>query len=287
MAEETKESFLLDNQTPSSTNWETEGFLGSPHPTPRSPRLPLQGDPWSRGRVPRSPGKPGLKGPGGWSGTPGSPTCLPTQATRSSMLPLKWKGGGWRVPLVPLAHRLRRSGGAREPASPPVPPGASASGLTRRFKVRRNIASRAEGCRGGLRPRGLSAKAPSTKHTAAWARGAKRPASSAAPPPARSLPSSPLRAPAPARSRARRPALPGARPQRTPARPARGRRPRRYPYLAPAPPGAPAVALLEASPARARGGIGGRALGSPCTRRRGGVLQAPPSAPGSAPRAFH
>lgn len=122
-----------------------------------------------------------------------------------------------------LTHRLGRSEGAREPATPVrleprqvYSPNDSRSGGTSRPRLR--------GVKRGSS--GLSGKAPSTTHTAAWARGAKRTASLTAPPPARRLPSSPLRAPAPgrppARPRARGPAFPVARPQPPPARPGGG-----------------------------------------------------------------
>lgn len=153
VAEETKESFLPDNQTPSSTNWETEGAPGSPHPTPRSPSLPLQGNPWSRGRVPRSPGKPGLKGPGGWDGTPESPTCLPTQATRSSMLPLKWKGEGGGASHWSPSHI--DSGRAEGPESRLAPGTAGNLRKWTHQAIQGPAEHRVQGC-------GLPSRAPST-----------------------------------------------------------------------------------------------------------------------------
>jgi hypothetical protein len=155
--------------------------------------------------------------------------------------------------------------------------GAAATILTKRLRLRRNIASKAAGRRAGLyravlgrcRPQNTLRRGPAAQ---------KREPRRAAGPPARRLPSSPLRVPRPPTARALAPQAPS-QPRLTRGPPVPGA-------------AAPSLSLIwpqhhrspRRSEPRARGSDGGGALGSSCGE--GGAPISPP-APSSAPRCLH
>lgn len=153
VAEETKESNLPDNKTPSSTNWQTEGPLGrSLHGS-----LPIQpegGPPSEVGSV-TAPGSSGqiVRGRGRGGGLLREP-YLPSHPGRlGSVFQLKCKNGWWwclpEMESSPQKIVLRDR--TKGPASKQTGTrGAAGSVLTKRLKLRRNIASKAAGRRAGL-----------------------------------------------------------------------------------------------------------------------------------------
>lgn len=144
------------------------------------------------------------------------------------------------------------------------------------------------GCLGRRRPQNTLRRGPAAQSGQLARLPCRQPAAACPPaacPPRLCAPPPPAAQP-PARPRARRPAPP--RPPRdpppAPARPPRGRRPRRSPYLAPAPPRAPAAARLAASPARG-GGMADRPLLSLAPRQRPPRHPAPHARPAAKPPA--